>query len=237
MLFPFRDDNPTLRQPVVTVALIGLNVIVFLYQMSLGSAGERFIFGYGMIPAVVFGEANLPPGFPTLPAWMTIFTSMFLHGSIMHIVGNMLFLWVFGNNIEDAMGPARYLVFYLLCGIAAAFAQAAIDPHSHIPMVGASGAISGVLGAYLVLHPRAHVDSLLFLGIFIRVITLPAMIVLGLWFALQVFNALAMRAEGEGGVAFMAHIGGFVAGAVLVFAFRERRVVLWGGRTRRGPWG
>jgi len=237
MLFPFRDDNPTLRQPVATVGLIVANVLVFLFQLSLpGAAGERFIYAYGMIPAVLFGEAQLAPSVAAVPPWFTIFSSMFLHGSIMHIAGNMLFLWVFGNNIEDAMGHARFVVFYLVCGIAAALAQAMIDPDSTVPMVGASGAISGVLGAYLVLHPYAHVHSLLFLGFFVRVITLPAMIVLGLWFVLQVINAMVVETEG-GGVAFMAHVGGFIAGAVLVPLFRERRVVRWGGRKRRGPWG
>ena len=239
MLFPFRDDNPTRITPVVTMALIGMNVLVFLYQLSLqGAAGEEFIYTYGMIPASLFGVAQLPPDIAVLPAWATVFSSMFLHGGIMHIAGNMLFLWVFGNNVEDAMGHGRYIVFYLLCGVAAALAQGLSDTASEIPMIGASGAISGVLGAYLVLHPRAQVHSLLFLGFFIRVIALPAMAVLGIWFALQLFQAALMRAEGEGGVAFLAHIGGFIAGAVLVSFFRNKQAVAWQEHERieHGPW-
>jgi membrane associated rhomboid family serine protease len=259
VLFPFRDDNPTRITPAVTVTLIAANVLVFLYQFSLqGRAGEAFIYAFGMIPAVLFGGAQLPPDIAVLPGWATVFSSMFLHGGIMHIAGNMLFLWVFGNNVEDAMGHGRFIAFYLLCGVAAALAQGFSDTASEIPMIGASGAISGVLGAYLVLHPRAQVHSLLFLGIFIRVIALPAMAVLGIWFGLQLLQATLFRAEGEGGVAFLAHIGGFIAGAVLVPLFRSRQAVAWqaheriehgpwqprpgpwerrGPRDRRGPWG
>jgi membrane associated rhomboid family serine protease len=250
MLFPFRDDNPTRRPPVLTVAIIGVNIVVFLYQMVLPErTGEAFVYAFGMIPAVLFGAAQLPPELAVLPPWATVFTSMFLHGSVMHIAGNMLFLWVFGNNVEDSMGHGRFIVFYLLCGIAAAMTQGLSDPTSEIPMIGASGAISGVLGAYLVLHPRAHVDSLLFLGIFAQVIRLPAMIVLGLWFGLQLLNALLVHGQGEGGVAFLAHIGGFIAGMVLVPLFREKNMPLFGGPAQgrrlefrrrpnqRGPWG
>jgi len=156
----------------------------------------------------------------------------------MHIAGNMLFLWVFGNNVEDAMGHVRFLIFYLLCGIAAALAQGISNPSSEIPMIGASGAISGVLGAYMVLHPRAEVHSLLFLGIFARVITLPAVVVLGLWFVLQLLSATMIRSGSEGGVAFLAHVGGFVAGAALVLLFRDPRAVQWQEHERieHGPW-
>lgn len=239
MLFPFRDDNPTRRTPVLTVAFMTVNIVVFLYQLSLpGQAGERFVYMFGMIPAVLFGAAELPPQLAAVPAWATVFTSMFLHGSIMHLAGNMLFLWVFGNNVEDAMGHLRFVVFYLLCGIAAALTQGFSDTSSEIPMIGASGAISGVLGAYLVLHPRAHVLSLLFLGIFIQIVRLPAMIVLGLWFALQLLNVLFVPSEGGGGVAFLAHIGGFIAGVVLIPLFRDKQEVEWQNRTRleQGPW-
>lgn len=238
MLFPFRDTNPTRNTPIVTVALIGLNVLVFLYQLSLPEpAAQRFVYSFGMIPAVLFGGAELPPQLAAVPPWATIFTSMFLHGGILHIVGNMLFLWVFGNNVEDAMGHLRFIVFYLLCGVAAALAQGLSDTSSEIPMIGASGAISGVLGAYLVLHPRAEVHSLLFLGIFVRVVTLPAMVVLGIWFGLQLLSAV-LTPQGEGGVAFLAHIGGFVAGAALVTFFRDKRAVEWQAHERleHGPW-
>ncbi|HEX2115105.1 MAG TPA: rhomboid family intramembrane serine protease [Alphaproteobacteria bacterium] len=239
MLFPFRDDNPTRITPVVTIAFIVANVLVFLYQLSLpGRAGEAFIYMFGMIPAVLFGSAQLPPELAVLPGWATIFSSMFLHGGIMHIAGNMLFLWVFGNNVEDAMGHGRFVAFYLLCGIAAALAQGFSDTTSQIPMIGASGAISGVLGAYLILHPRAEVLSLLFLGFFVRIIALPAMFVLGIWFLLQLVQATLMRSEGEGGVAFLAHIGGFIAGAVLVPLFRNQAAVEWQAHERleHGPW-
>jgi membrane associated rhomboid family serine protease len=237
MFFPFADDNPTVRPPAVTVALIAVNVVVFLYQLSLPEPqSTHFVFGYGMIPAVVFGAAHLPATIPTLDPWLTVVSSMFLHGSIMHIFGNMLFLWVFGNNIEDSLGHARYLLFYLLSGIAAALTQGLIDPSSEIPMIGASGAISGVLGAYLVLHPHAHVRVLIFILIFIRILVLPAMIVLGIWFLFQVVSALA-AAPDEGGVAWFAHIGGFVAGAALIFVMRPAGQSLFGGGRRRGPWG
>jgi membrane associated rhomboid family serine protease len=238
MLFPFRDDNPTRITPVVTVTFIAVNVLVFMYQLSLpGRAGEMFIYTFGMIPAVLFGSAQLPPELAAVPGWATVFTSMFLHGGLMHIAGNMLFLWVFGNNVEDAMGHGRFIVFYLLCGIAAALAQGLSDTRSEIPMIGASGAISGVLGAYMILHPRAEVHSLLFLGFFIRVITLPAMLVLGIWFLLQLLQAAVAR-PGEGGVAFLAHIGGFIAGVVLVPLFRDKRAVEWQDHERylHGPW-
>jgi membrane associated rhomboid family serine protease len=249
MLFPFRDDNPTRSAPAVTMALIAMNVLVFLYQFSLPeSAGQRFIYSFGMIPAVLLGGAQLPPELAAVPSWATVFSSMFMHGGIMHIVGNMLFLWVFGNNIEDAMGHLRFVVFYLVCGVAAALTQGFSDTSSEIPMIGASGAVSGVLGAYLVLHPKAHVHTLLFLGFFVRVITLPAMAVLGIWFVLQLVSA-TMAPAGGGGVAFLAHIGGFIAGAALVLLFRNKREIEWQERERLehggwqpknrhgGPWG
>lgn len=237
MFFPFADDNPTHSQPIATVAIIALNVVVFLYQLSMPEpAATHFVFAYGMIPATVFGDAHLPPSIAALDPWMTVFSSMFLHGSIMHIFGNMLFMWVFGNNVEDAMGHVRFVIFYLLTGIAAALTQGLIDPGSEVPMIGASGAISGVLGAYLVLHPHAHVRVFIWILIFIRIVALPAMLVLGLWFFFQVLSAV-MAAPGEGGVAWFAHIGGFIAGAGLVAFFRNAGQPLFGGARRRGPWG
>jgi membrane associated rhomboid family serine protease len=237
MFFPFADDNPTERLPIATVAIIALNVVVFLYQLAMPEPhATQFVFGYGMIPAIVFGDAHLPAGIPTLDPWMTVISSMFLHGSIMHIFGNMLFMWVFGNNVEDAMGHVRFVIFYLLAGIAAALTQGLVEPNSEIPMIGASGAISGVLGAYLVLHPHAHVRVFIWILIFIRIVALPAMLVLGIWFLFQVLSAL-MAAPGEGGVAWFAHIGGFIAGAGLVAFFRSAGQPLFGGARRRGPWG
>jgi membrane associated rhomboid family serine protease len=197
-----------------------------------------------MIPARLFGDAELPAGISAVSPSATLFTSMFMHGGLLHLGGNMLFLWIFGDNVEDSMGHVRFLVFYLVCGVAAALAQAWIDPTSTIPVVGASGAISGVLGAYILLHPRATVRTLVILGFFVTVIHIPAMIVLGLWFAMQFFSAFATPV-GDGGVAFWAHVGGFIAGVVLVSFFKKRGVGLWQQprsrsfqlEKRRGPWG
>jgi membrane associated rhomboid family serine protease len=190
----------------------------------------------GVIPAVLLGGESLPPDRALIPPWLSVLTSMFLHGDWLHIIGNMLYLWIFGNNIEDAMGHARFVVFYVLCGTAGALAQSAMDTGSTLPMIGASGAIAGVLGAYAVLFPRAHVLVLVPLGFFSQVMRLPAMLVLGFWFILQ-FLAGGFAASGEeGGVAYWAHIGGFVTGVALIFLFRR------GSRTAirrpgRGPWG
>lgn len=226
-MLPLKDDNPTSIVPVVSYTVLGLCVLVFLWQVSLDpQAGNAAVYALGMIPAVLFGSAALPPEVVMVPPAATLVTSMFLHGGWMHLIGNMLYLWIFADNVEDAMGHTRFIVFYLLCGLAAAFAQAALDPSSKIPMVGASGAISGVLGAYLLLHPRAHVLVLVPLGILTQLVRLPALVVLGLWFALQLFQQMGTPA-GQGGVAFMAHIGGFVAGMALIPLFKHRRVPLW----------
>jgi membrane associated rhomboid family serine protease len=171
------------------------------------------------------GSENLPARFYLIPAWATMFTSMFLHGGWMHLIGNMLYLWIFGNNVEDAMGHFRFIVFYLLCGVAAVFAQALPNSESTVPMIGASGAISGVLGAYLLLHPRAQVLVWVPLG-FMRPIYLPAFIVLSFWFVLQLINSAMAPSEG-GGVAWGAHIGGFLAGMVLIPFFKYRRTRLF----------
>ena len=225
-MLPLKDDNPTERPPVVSYTLLGLCVAVFLWQQSLGPGDARAaVYALGMIPAVLFGQASLPPDVVMVPAAATLFTSMFLHGGWMHLIGNMLYLWIFADNVEDAMGHARFVVFYVLCGLVAAFAQAALDPGSRVPMVGASGAISGVLGAYLLLHPRAHVLVLIPLGILTQLVRLPALIVLVLWFGLQLLQQ--MGGGSGGGVAFMAHIGGFVAGMALVPLFKRARVPLF----------
>ena len=219
-MIPLRDDNPTRTVPVVNYALIAACVLVFFWQVSLGSRMEAAVYGYGLIPDVLLHGARLPPEIATVPAWLTVFTSMFMHGSWMHLIGNLLYLWIFADNVEDRLGHGRFVVFYLLCGIAAALAQALPDPRSQIPMVGASGAISGVLGAYLLLYPRAHVLVLLPLGPFSQLMRLPALVVLGLWFALQLLSE--MIAPAGAGVAFRAHIGGFVAGLALLPLFRKR---------------
>lgn len=221
-MIPIRDDNPTRSTPWLTWTLIAICSAIFLWEWSLGSAAQQAIFGYGLIPARLLEGAVLPPDIPTIPPMLTIFSSMFLHGGWMHLIGNMLYLWIFADNIEDRMGHGRFLIFYLLCGIGAAIAQALPAPDSTVPMVGASGAISGVLGAYLVLFPRARVTVVIPLGFYLHVTRLPALAVLGLWFALQLMSE-ALSGDANSGVAFRAHIGGFVAGLALVLAFVPRR--------------
>lgn len=227
-MLPYRDDNPTRTFPALTLAIIVANVLVFFYQQTLPEMGA---FIYGAIPGyIVFGRTY---GAPTLePAWATLFTSMFMHGSLMHLGGNMLFLWIFGNNIEELLGRVRYIVFYLVCGLIAAGLQIvmSLSPEArNVPMIGASGAVAGVLGAYFIKYPTARVRTLLFIFIIIQVVVLPAYIVLGLWFVLQFFNAMASTAvRAGGGVAFFAHVGGFVGGMLLVNIFAV-------GRKRRRP--
>jgi membrane associated rhomboid family serine protease len=245
-LFPISDDNPRRHlTPYVSWTIIGVCVLVYLAQVGLGpEGGERAVLSLGMIPARLFGYGELPPDLIVVPAWATVVTSAFLHGSFMHLAGNMLYLWIFGDNIEDSMGHIRFLVFYLACGTAAALAQGAIDPASEIPMIGASGAISGVLGGYILLHPAATVRVFIFLGFFFTVAHVPAWIVLGVWFGLQLVSAAGISAS-EPGVAFMAHVGGFAAGFVLVSFFKRRSISILEPRRhkpfqiehRRGPWG
>jgi len=236
-VIPLHDDNPTTLRPVVTVVLIAVCIVVFLWQVSLPErAAFAATIGYGAIPAVIFGHAQLPPELTTVPALGTLLTSMFLHGGWLHLIGNMLYLWVFGNNVEDSMGHGRFIVFYGLCGIVAALAHAVQDVQSTVPMIGASGAISGVLGAYLLLYPRARILVLVWLGIFVTTLRVPAMVVLGFWILLQFINLAVAAAAGDpGGVAWMAHVGGFIAGMVLLPVFKKRHIPLF--RSRSGPWG
>jgi membrane associated rhomboid family serine protease len=210
---------------------VGLNVLVFVYQLSLqlgleqgaARAAEAFVMEFGLVPCRLTGICRVADDGP--PAVLTIFTSMFLHGGPLHLGGNMLYLWIFGNNVEDTLGHGRFLVFYLASGVAAALAQTLVNPASGIPMVGASGAVSGVLGAYFILFPYATVLTLVIFGFFWRFIHLPAMVVLGLWILLQFLSGyLSLSASGaEGGVAFFAHIGGFLVGMALLFVLRPRR--------------
>jgi membrane associated rhomboid family serine protease len=206
-MFPIRDHNPSGRRAYVTLALMAVNIAVFLgYWLTLQSEMQlgQFFMTWGLVPArISFGEG-----------YVTFVTSMFLHGGWMHLIGNMLFLYIFGDNLEDRMGHGRYLGFYLLSGLAAAGLQMAADPGSMIPMVGASGAIAGVMGAYLLLFPKARVDVLLIIVVFIRIFPIPAWIMLGLWFALQLFGGVTTPTDG-GGVAYWAHAGGFLAGGLL----------------------
>jgi len=229
-LIPLKDSNPTERFPIITVVFIIINILVFFYQASLGDdAVETFVGAYSLVPARLFHAATVLPG--PVPVGIAIFTSQFLHGGLLHLIGNMLYLWIFGNNVEDAMGRSRFIVFYLLCGAMASMAHALMNARSNIPMIGASGAISGILGAYVLLYPKARVLTLFTLGFFVRMIEVPAIMVLGFWFVFQFLNALV--AQGAGGVAWYAHIGGFLAGSALILLFKRSDVPLWGKRRYR----
>ena len=219
-MIPLRDIIPSRTTPYVTISLISLNVLVFLYELSIGRAVDAFTLYFGLVPAAF--------------SWVTVFTSMFLHGGILHVAGNMLYLWIFGDNVEDRMGHGRFLVFYLLCGVAAALAQTITAPDSVVPMVGASGAIAGVMGAYFVLYPKSRIVTLIPLFFFFQVIEVPAILFLGIWFLMQFVNgvgSIVTTAGGgpAGGVAFWAHVAGFVAGlsGVVVFRRPERQRVEW----------
>jgi len=221
-MIPLHDDNPTTIKPVVTITFIVLCVLTFLWQFTRDPQGQQMVvYALGVIPAVLIGGAELPPDLIWVPTYATIFSSMFLHGGWMHLGGNMLYLWIFGNNIEDAMGHVKFVLFYLLCGIAAVYAQAIPDPGSEIPMVGASGAIAGVLGGYLLLYPRAKVLVGIPLGFMIQTIRVKALWVLVFWFGLQIVSSIMTANQEGGGVAFGAHIGGFIAGMVLIPFFKN----------------
>jgi membrane associated rhomboid family serine protease len=218
-MIPLRDIIPSRTTPVVTIALIAINVLVFLYELALGPDVDAFTLYWGLVPAAF--------------SWVTVFTSMFLHGGILHVAGNMLYLWIFGDNVEDRMGHGRFLVFYLLCGVAAALVQTITQPDSVIPMVGASGAIAGVMGAYFVLYPKSRIVTLVPLFFFFQVIEVPAILFLGIWFLMQFVSGLgsivSVAAGSTGGIAFWAHVAGFVAGisGVVVFRRPERQRVEW----------
>ncbi|MGB2870175.1 MAG: rhomboid family intramembrane serine protease [Bacteroidota bacterium] len=221
-MIPLKDRNPTRTVPFVNIAIIVVNVAVFLYEVSLGSSLGIFVDRYAVIPQNVSTAFGNP--WVQLTPFASLFTSMFLHGGWLHLAGNMLYLWIFGDNVEDKLGHKRYIFFYLLCGLSASALHVFIDPHSTMPTVGASGAISGILAAYLVMFPRAKVVTLIPIFVFIQVAELPAIVVLGLWFVLQFFNglvSLGYATAGMGGVAWWAHVGGFAAGLVLVLPFRK----------------
>jgi membrane associated rhomboid family serine protease len=219
-MIPLRDVIPSRTTPVVTIAIIVVNALVFLYEFTLGSDVNQFIIAYGLIPAAF--------------SWATLLTSMFLHGGFLHVAGNMLYLWIFGDNVEDRMGHGRFLTFYLLCGTAAALAQTIMSPDSVVPMVGASGAIAGVMGAYFVMYPHSRIVTLVPIFLFIQLIEIPAIFFLGIWFVMQFLSgvgsiATAASRQPAGGVAFWAHVAGFAAGVGGVFLFRrpERQKVEW----------
>ncbi len=223
-MIPLKDDNPTSTFPLFTIGIIVLNSLVFFYQQTLGEAATGFVFTYGAVPEKVTSFQMTE-----FPAPLTVLTAMFLHGGWFHLIGNMLFLWIFGKNIEDQLGRLRFLIFYLICGVLASLAHIMVTPHSSIPMVGASGAIAGVLGAYLIRFPNARILTLIWFGFFIRLVRIPAIFFLGFWFILQLLYGLpSLAMRGMGGIDFFAHIGGFIAG-LLLFPFWERRL-----RRKRG---
>jgi len=236
MFLPLKDDNPNSQTPIITWALIIICVLTFIWQSQLTQAESQItIFSYGIIPAHLFGVGNfseINPMITPVPAWMTIFTSMFLHGGWMHLGSNMLYLWIFGDNVESAMGKTRFLIFYLLCGAIAAFGQSISDPGSSVPMIGASGAVFGVLGAYLILYPYANVKVLVWLLFFITIINVPAWFVLSFWFIGQLISQ-AGNSSGDSGVAFLAHIFGFIGGLLLVFKMRKKGVMVFKKQTSK----
>lgn len=220
-MFPIHDENPIDIVPVVTYATLIICVAVFFWQVTQSPQAQQVIvYALGVIPAVLLGGNELAAEINWVAPGVTVFTSMFLHGGWMHLIGNMLYLWVFGNNVEAAMGQVRFVVFYLLCGVAAVFAQALPDVSSEVPMIGASGAISGVLGAYMLLYPRARVTVIIPIFIIIQTVRVPALLVLGIWFLMQLFSSVMSTGSG-GGVAFGAHIGGFVAGMLFIALFKK----------------
>ena len=250
-MFPIRDDNPQLRIPIATYAIIAVNVAVWVFVQGLGSnpALVESICQLGLIPGELLGTVPAGTQFPLGPGavcrlggggtWYTLFSSMFMHGGWMHIIGNLWFLWIFGGNVEDSMGPVRFVVFYLLCGVAAAAAQVMTNTESIVPMVGASGAIGGVMGAYILVYPRVNVHMLFIFGFYITTFAIPAVFMLGYWFLVQVLSGVASLGASGGGVAFWAHVGGFAAGGLLVLFFKDRRLLdrhpYHGFRQRRSP--
>ena len=236
-MFPIRDDNPHFLTPYATYGIIALNVIgwVFLQGLGMEPALSSSVCGLGLIPGELLQTVPAGTRFQVSPnsvcvlgdtsAWYTVITSMFMHGGWFHIIGNMWFLWIFGNNVEDSMGSFRFVVFYLLCGLLAAALQTATNPDSAIPMVGASGAIGGVMGAYILLYPRVHVHMLFFFGFYVTTFAVPAVLMLGYWLLIQVIGGLGTLGAQGGGVAFWAHIGGFVGGAALIFLFRNPQLL------------
>ena len=219
MFFPISDDNPSSSVPYLTYILIGICTFVFILQY-LSQMNPLIYYNFGFIPANFFSDYSS----------FTIYTSMFLHGGFFHIAGNMLYLWIFGDNVEDSMGTLKFIIFYLLCGTIAAICQGLVDPSSEVPMVGASGAIGGVLGAYLINHPNARVLVLIPFGFFSQLIKIKALYVLGFWFILQFISS-------GGGVAYAAHIGGFVSGIILILFFNKRTKKKAKNKITKGPWG
>jgi membrane associated rhomboid family serine protease len=224
-MFPLKDDNPTAHLPIVTIGLIVINCLIHFYRMTLPMPeAQMAVFRFGLVPAEITHMADLTPSVP-FPVWLSPFTSMFLHGDLWHLGGNMLYLWIFGNNIEDRLGPFLFLLFYILSGLAAVALFVTLNPNGTVPMIGASGAIAGVLGAYFVLFPRARILTLVWIIFIIRLVWLPAILILGYWFVIQLLMGMSSLAGQGGGIAWFAHVGGFAFGWLW---FRGRSII--GGR-------
>ncbi len=215
-MIPLKDEISSHTRPVITYIILGINIIIYIYEFSLGPYKEQFIYQFGTIPYELFNPSGLS-------SYLTIFSSMFTHANFMHLAGNMLFLWVFADNVEDHLGHMKFLIFYLVCGIAAVFLHSITTPNSKIPMVGASGAISGIMGAYLIFFPKARILSLIPLGFFLRIAYLPSLFFIGIWFLYQFFLGFVSIGMKGGGVAYFAHIGGFVAGILIALPFKRRK--------------
>lgn len=222
-MIPLKDDNPTRTFPVITILIISMNIFIFFYMITLEEAARTNLVNlYGATPYEIMHGIGFKRGI-SLPIIVTIITSMFLHGGLFHLISNMLYLWIFGNNVEDSMGHLRFIFFYLICGVLAVFAHTLVNHESTLPMIGASGAISGVLGAYLILFPRAKVLTLLPLGFFIQIVKIRALFVLGFWIVVQIVNGALSIGGSGGGVAWFAHIGGFLVGILLIGFFRRKK--------------
>ena len=243
-MIPLKDDNPTNGKPIVSLGIIFFCTIIFLAQINLNDTELReFTYSYGLIPSVLMGIDQLPDNLNKISPIGTIFTSMFMHGGWMHLIGNMLYLWIFADNIEDDLGTLNFVLFYFASGVGAAMAQVLTDINSQIPMIGASGAIGGVLGAYLINYPNARVLVLIPFGFFSQLIKIRALYVLGFWFLLQFVNSFLTSASGGGGVAYAAHIGGFISGLILILFFNKKSSIKKNNSktkinndNNKGPW-
>ena len=242
-MIPLKDDNPTNSKPIVSYGIIGFCVLIFFAQLGLNENELRdFTYSYGLIPSVLMGIDQLPADLFKISPIGTIFTSMFMHGGWMHLIGNMLYLWIFADNIEDDLGILNFVIFYLVCGVGAAMSQVLMDINSQIPMIGASGAIGGVLGAYLMNYPNAKVLVLIPFGFFSQLLKIRALYVLGFWFILQFINSFMSSSSG-GGVAYAAHIGGFISGVILILFFNKKirkknykNITKKANKNKKGPW-
>jgi len=238
-MIPLKDDNPTSSRPIVSYGIVGFCILIFIAQLGLSQDELRdFTYSYGLIPSVLMGIDQLPNDLNRISPVGTIFTSMFMHGGWMHLIGNMLYLWIFADNIEDDLGTLNFIIFYFFCGIGAAMSQVLMDINSQIPMIGASGAIGGVLGAYLINYPNARVLVLIPLGFFSQLIKIRSLYVLGFWFILQFINSFLTSSSGGGGVAYAAHIGGFITGVILILFFNNKNKTNKTKirKTKKGPW-